>query len=84
MRKATAYEAADYLGVGYHKVIAMAASREIPAAKLGNVWIFDLDLIDEHLKKKMLESVEQPQKQSYPNLRASGGLLIEAHKHRRA
>lgn len=50
-------EAAEYLGVSKHFLYTEARAGRIPHFKSGNRYIFDVEQVDEFLKKKALENV---------------------------
>lgn len=52
-------EAAEQLGVTKHFLYTEARAGRIPHFRAGNRYIFDVDQVDEFLKKKALESVRE-------------------------
>jgi len=54
-------EAAEELGVTKHFLYTEARAGRIPHFRAGNRYIFDVEQVDEYLKKKALENVKQEQ-----------------------
>lgn len=68
-------EAAEVLGVSKHFLYTEAKAGRIPHFRAGNRYIFDVEQVDEFLKKKALENVrdENNEKVQYGQLRKIWG-----------
>lgn len=64
----TTQEAAEYLGVGYTKMLQLIAAKEVPSIKLGRLYYFKKDKLDEWMDKKMDEP-EEPEPVSILDIR---------------
>lgn len=51
-------EVAEYLGLNYFTVIKYARTKKIPAYKAGKEWKFHKDTLDEFIRGKMLQNLE--------------------------
>ena len=52
-------EAAEILGVSKHFLYTEARAGRIPCNRSGNKYLFDVDQVDEFLRKKALENIRE-------------------------
>ncbi len=50
-------EAAEYLGISYWLINQLVRRKEIPCSKVGGKYLFRVQILDEYLKQKEIESV---------------------------
>lgn len=60
-------EAAEALGVSRHFLYTEARAGRIPHFRAGNRYIFDIEQVDEFLKRKALESVKEEEDEKIIN-----------------
>lgn len=58
-------EAAEELGVSRHFLYTQARAGRIPHFRAGNRYIFDVEQVDEFLKRKALENVREENNENF-------------------
>ena len=53
----TMQEAADYLGISYWLINQLVRRKEIPCSKVGGKYLFRVQILDEYLSRKEIESI---------------------------
>ena len=56
-RTLTMQEAADYLGISYWLINQLVRRKEIPCSKVGGKYLFRVQILDEYLSRKEIESI---------------------------
>ena len=54
----TMKEAAEYLGISYWLVNQLVKRKEIPCSKVGGIFLFRVQVLDEYLRQKEVESIK--------------------------
>lgn len=68
-QKALLKEAAAAVGLTKNALYRMARAGEVPCLRVGNRYVFDIDLLEESLRQKALENVHRPEQEVYGKLR---------------
>ncbi len=63
-RRATLVEAAERLGLSRHYLYTEARAGKIPCLKAGSRYVFDVEQVDEFLKKKCMEQIRKADSES--------------------